>query len=40
MDTTRPRHRWAWFFGLYAAGVLGVGAVAYGLHWLLAAVAG
>lgn len=27
--------RFAWFVGLWAAGVLSVGAVAYGLRWWL-----
>lgn len=38
--TERRRNRWLWFVGLYAASIIGVAAVAYGLRWLLAAVAG
>lgn len=40
MATTERRHRWLWFVGLYTASILGVAGVAYGLRWLLAAVAG
>jgi hypothetical protein len=27
--------RWVWFAGLYAASVLALAAVAYGMRWLL-----
>jgi hypothetical protein len=33
---TRPRwHRWAWFAGLYLAGLGGMAALSYGLRWLI-----
>ena len=40
MATTEARRRWLWFAGLYAAGVVGVAGVAYGLHWLPDVAAG
>jgi hypothetical protein len=40
MATTEPRHRWFWFAGLYLAGVVAVAGAAYGMHWLLEAIAG
>ena len=32
----RPRwHRWAWFVGLYVAGLLTIALVSYSLRWLI-----
>lgn len=39
-DTTEPHRRWLWFAGLYLAGVAAVAGAAYGMHWLLEAIAG
>jgi hypothetical protein len=39
-DTTEGGRRWLWFAGLYIAGVLTVAGAAYGMHWLLEAIAG
>ena len=40
MATSEARRRLAWFAGLYVAGVGSMAAVVYGLHWLVAAIAG
>ena len=34
-NTGKPAHRWLWFIGLWATGVLTVAALSYGLRWLI-----
>ncbi|MEQ8709721.1 MAG: DUF2474 domain-containing protein [Rhodospirillales bacterium] len=34
-DPGKPPRRWLWFIGLWAAGVLAVAALSYGLRWLI-----
>ena len=35
-EDRRPRwRRWAWFVGLYLAGMATMAAVSYGLRWLI-----